>query len=244
MSPAEIQKAYYTRTASSYDSLHNSEGNAEHDLALSFMCSLAGQLGLNSFLEVGAGTGRGISFLQDRGIKDVRGIEPVPALIEQAENRGLTKGVIQEGSGYSLPFPDNSFDAVFECAVLHHVAEPSRVVGEMTRVARKAVFISDANRFGQGSYFARLVKLGLYKTHLWNAARWIQTGRKMYSISDTDGLFYSYSVYDSYEQVARWADLIYFLPTKPNRGASLSWTHPLLTSEHVLLCGIKGDLGR
>jgi ubiquinone/menaquinone biosynthesis C-methylase UbiE len=53
----------------------------------------------------------------------------------------------------------NSIDAAFECGVLHHVAEPSHVVGEMMRVARKAIFLSDSNRFGQGRLIARILKL-------------------------------------------------------------------------------------
>jgi ubiquinone/menaquinone biosynthesis C-methylase UbiE len=75
-------------------------------------------------------------FLSNPG-RNVRGIEPVNALIEQAESRGVPKGVIVEGSGCSLPFENDFFDAVFECGVLHHVAEPSRVVSEMMRAGKK-----------------------------------------------------------------------------------------------------------
>ena len=76
-----------------------------------------------TFLDVGAGTGRGMCFLRDRG-KDVRGIEPVTAMIEKAELNGVPRGSLLQGSGYELPFEDEAFDAVFECGVLHHVAEP------------------------------------------------------------------------------------------------------------------------
>ena len=50
------------------------------------------------------------------------------------------KGLLLRGSGYELPFEDEAFDAVFECGVLHHVAEPGRVVGEMVRVAKRRFF--------------------------------------------------------------------------------------------------------
>jgi hypothetical protein len=69
------------------------------------------------------------------------------------------------------------------------------------RVAKKAIFLSDSNRFGRGSHTARLLKIALYKTGLWQAARFVQTKGKMYTISEGDGLQYSYSVFDSYYQL-------------------------------------------
>ena len=196
--------------------------------------------GLRTFLDVGAGTGRGVCFLQDRG-KEVRGIEPVAAMIERAELNGVPKGSLLQGSGYELPFEDGSFDVVFECGVLHHVAEPSRVVEEMIRVSKRAIFLSDSNRFGQGSKSARLLKMALYKCGLWQAARFLQTKGKMYTISEGDGLAYSYSVYDSYRQLVAQTKRIWLLPTGGDQSNRKSWTHPLLTSTHVLLCAFKDD---
>ena len=196
-------------------------------------------LGLETFLDVGAGTGRAALFLRDRA-KKVRGIEPVKALIEQANRKGLPRDTILCGDGRLLPFRDQSFDAVLELGMLHHVAEPSRVVGEMMRVARKAVFLSDSNRFGQGGSAARAVKLLLYKTGLWKSARFLQTRGKYYTISDGDGLAYSYSIYDSYDQLAGWADVMWCLPTENGRSAR-SWFTPLLTSSHGLLCALRTD---
>jgi ubiquinone/menaquinone biosynthesis C-methylase UbiE len=66
-----------------------------------------------------------------------------------------------------LPFRDASFDVVYEFAVLHHVLNPGGVVKVMLRVASKAVFISDSNRFGQGSRTKKLIKLLLSKSRLW-----------------------------------------------------------------------------
>jgi ubiquinone/menaquinone biosynthesis C-methylase UbiE len=236
-SPEIIQKAYYERTASHYDDMQMSCKDDEHYAALEFINLLCDRFNLETLLDVGAGTGRGVRFLLDRG-REVHGVEPVKALIEQAEIRGIPKGLIVEGTGYSLPFEDNSFDAVFECAVLHHVAEPSRVVNEMMRVAKKAVFLSDSNRFGQGRQALRMLKLALYKSKLWHAARFIQTRGKMYTISEGDGLAYSYSIFDSYHQLAEWADTIWLLPTGNERSVR-SWLHPLITAPHALLCAIK-----
>jgi SAM-dependent methyltransferase len=165
-------------------------------------------------------------FFGDRG-KDVRGIEPVAAMIERAESNGVPKGLLLQGSGYELPFEDGSFDAVFECGVLHHVAEPGRMVAEMIRVAKRAIFLSDSNRFGQGGQAARLLKIALRKCGLWRAARFAQTRGKMYTFSEGDGLAYSYSVFDSYDQLAAGTQRIWLLPigTEPRTaeaGSTLS----------------------
>ena len=237
--PEQIQAEYYERTAVRYDEKcsHEIESVAA---ACRFIDALSGVFGLETFLDVGAGTGRCMQFFLDRG-KDVRGIEPVAQLIREGERKGIPKGLIQEGSGYSLPYPDNSIDVCMECAVLHHVEDPARVVSEMMRVSKRAVVLMDTNRFGQGSYLARIVKLILYKAHLWNAFRFVQTRGRMYAISEGDGLAYSYSVFDSYDQLAGWADQILLVPT--DRGNRVrSWFHPLLTSAGVVLFAIKGPL--
>ena len=87
----------------------------------------------------------------------VCGVEPVAALVNQAVQKGNAAcPAILQASGETLPFPDASFDVVCEFAILHHAAKPNAIVREMLRVARKAVFISDSNRFGQGSRAVRL----------------------------------------------------------------------------------------
>ena len=41
-----------------------------------------------------------------------------------------------------IPLKNNSFDAVCEFAMLHHVPDPDKVVSEMIRVAKNAIFQS------------------------------------------------------------------------------------------------------
>jgi ubiquinone/menaquinone biosynthesis C-methylase UbiE len=233
-----LQAKYYEQSVSDYDSMHNSSEEHEHNLALQYIEMTSNAFGLRTFLDVGAGTGRGMSFLLDRG-KEVRGIEPVAAMIERAELNGVPRGLLLQGSGYELPFEDETFDVVFECGVLHHVAEPDRVVEEMIRVAKRAVFLSDSNRFGQGRHSARLLKLALHKCGLWRTARYLQTKGKMYTLDEGDGLAYSYSVFDSYDQLAASMERIWLLPTGAEPLHRRSWFHPLLTSTHVLLCAFK-----
>src|SRR5580704_9642092 len=168
------QQKYYEQTAGEYQVMHVSAGD-EHYRALAYVSTNAPAWGISSFLDVGSGTGRAVEFLHDKGF-DVEGIEPVSALVEQAMLRRPHIGsFIQCGRGEALPFPDGSFDAVCEFGVLHHVRYPDQVIREMLRVARKAIFISDANRFGQGRMSARVFKLALAKSGLWPATNFLKT---------------------------------------------------------------------
>lgn len=227
---AAQQQAYYEETAAAYRAMHVTEGD-EHYRALTYIAAMSGVWNIASFLDVGSGTGRAVQYLHERGFH-VRGVEPVEALIKQADP--TVREIIQCGRGEALPYPDASFDAVCEFGVLHHVRKPDLVVKEMLRVARKAVFLSDANRFGQGRGVTRVLKLLLSKAGLWPAANYVKTRGKIYSYSEGDGIFYSYSVYDSLPRIREWAQEIYFHPLMPHRSAS--WCQPLLTSEQILLC--------
>lgn len=234
----EIQRKYYTQTADRYDSMHANEGAT--DIALmNYLCGFFRMFQVRSVLDVGSATGRGACFVQE-AMPDafVCGVEPVAALATKARQDALTPRLsIVRASGESLPFPDSSFDAVYEISVLHHVANPDAVVQEMLRIARKAVFVCDSNRFGQGSFPSRVLKLLLYKINLWPIYIHLRTRGKRYSITEGDGLSYSYSIYDSYELLANWADRIFLLPAAP--GKANSWFHPLLTSSAVILCAVR-----
>ncbi len=238
---SEIQRRYYTETAARYEQMHEHEGSGDL-MANRFVHSILRMIDARSVLDVGTATGRSLRELRGalpHGL--VCGIEPVAALVEQAVRNGnAASGAVVLGSGAALPFADGSFDAVCEFAVLHHVAEPNAVVKEMLRVARKAVLISDSNRFGQGSRAARLIKLGLYKSRLWGAYNYVRTSGKRYRITEGDGLAYSYSIYDSFELLSQWADHIIFC-SGVDKG-KVSWAHPLLNTGAALICAIKNSV--
>ena len=214
--------------------MHKHEGCDDPECR-KFIISILHSLQIRSLLDVGSATGRGLQdFAAALPGAFVCGVEPVSALVQQGVATGNTRTIsLLQASGEALPSADASFDAVSEFSILHHVANPSAVVREMLRVARRAVVIVDCNRFGQGSLPAKLVKLFLYKTGLWNAFNFVRN----YQMSEGDGLFYSYSVYDSYELVALWADRLLVLPSGPTH--SRNWFHPLLTAEGVILIGIR-----
>ena len=230
-----IQRSYYAETASDYDQMHLMD--AEHNLALDHICTIMQHADLSTILDVGCGTGRGVKHLLDKGL-DVTGVEPVKALLEAGcKQHGLPTERMLEGNGERLNFADKSFDATVELGVLHHVPDPRKVVAEMIRVSRRAIFISDCNRFGQGHFAARLIKIAAWKMGLWKPIDFVRTRGKGYTISKEDGLAYSYSVYDSYNQLADWADQMHVIPTSAM--TANSWLHPLATCSHVLLVAIR-----
>jgi len=234
----KIQRDYYTETADRYEQMHEQESSGDA-LTMKFVYSMLQMIHARSVLDVGTATGRGMRNLREAmpGLF-VCGAEPVAALVA----RGLQLGNGAYGrfircAGEALPFSDGSFDAVCEFGILHHVPDPRTVVTEMLRVAKKAVFLCDSNRFGQGSLSARFAKLALYKANLWRAYNYLRTGGRSYRITDGDGLAYSYSVYDSFRQIAQWADRLILIPADGSKASS--WLHPLLNSSGVLVCAVR-----
>lgn len=210
----ERQQEYYAETASTYDEIHVRPGG-EHFIALEYATALLDVVRAKRVLDVGSGTGRAIRFLQQRcpGL-EVEGIEPVGALRERARDLGT---ILHDASGEALPFSEGSFDVVMALGVLHHVPDPAPVVAEMTRVARGAVMISDSNRFGQGSSSAGALKLAIHRAGLWSAFERIRTRGRGYMVSAGDGIFYSYSIFDSMPQLRAWADRVFVIPTMPQK---------------------------
>jgi len=228
------QRQYYADTAADYEAAHMAAGD-EHYVAAEYMVGLFSTLRVESILDVGCGTGRACRFFRERypGAR-VLGVEPVFDLLAVA--RSASGLAYVQASGLQLPFADNSFDAVCVTGVLHHVAEPLLLVAELMRVARKGVFISDANRFGQGSRGIRIAKLLLHRIGVWELLVRLRTRGTGTFYSNGDGLFYSYSVYDSLPQLEAWADRVVLIATQEMKTAR--WG-PLLQSPSVLLAALR-----
>lgn len=230
---AAIQRRYYSETAERYDSMHLNSGD-EHYFALCFLESMIRFYNVKTILDVGAGTGRVASHLMSN-IPSVKviSVEPVPELREQGYMRGLKSHELLDGDATKLAFGDGEFDLVCEFGMLHHIPNPAAAVGEMLRVARKAVFISDSNNFGQGSPAVRWMKQIANSFGLWPMVDWIKTRGKRYTISEGDGLGYSYSVYNNYEQIRRACKVVHVVNTRDGD------VNPYRSASHVALLGVK-----
>jgi SAM-dependent methyltransferase len=228
-----LQRQFYADTAAKYDAMQISEQD-EHQFALAILSAMIEFHGIKSVLDVGSGTGRALRYLKSRhpGVRFV-GIEPVEALRKVGHQAGLSPDELKDGDINALAATDGEFDLVCEFAVLHHVPKPKQAVAEMLRVARKAIFISDANNLGQGGPVTRYLKQAIYIAGLWGAFDWLRTGGKGYHVSAGDGLFYSYSAFNNYQQVRKACRTVHQFNTV-DAGPNLVSSAP-----HVAILGIK-----
>lgn len=235
MDEIQTQRSYYSRAAASYDRVHSAPtGAREHDIALAALVGLSFHYGIDSFLDVGCGTGRSVDeLLKHRPGATVRGVEPVAALREVAYSKGISKDAIVEGDATALQFADNSFDCVSAFGILHHIKHPTLAIREMLRVARKAIFISDLNNFGCGPLPQRLVSQTLNALGLWRVFQFVVTRGKGYKFDEGDGLHYSYSVFNDYKWLARCCSIVHVINTK---GTGIN---PYRTCSHVALFAVK-----
>ncbi len=228
-----IQRRYYAETADDYHTMHV-EGDQEHVFALGFMVGVLDYFQIKSILDIGSGTGRAVSYIKKHR-PDIRivGIEPVKELREIGYTQGLSRDELIDGDVMNLEFDDGEFDLVCEFAVLHHVKHPDQAVAEMLRVGRKAIFISDENNFGDGTFLERSIKQLINALGLWKAADFIKTRGKGYTISEGDGLAYSYSVFNNYRQIKQSCHRVHLMNTRDSN------INPYRSTNHVVLLGIK-----
>jgi ubiquinone/menaquinone biosynthesis C-methylase UbiE len=218
----QAQREYYQRTAERYEAMHVNPTD-EHGQALGAFMGLAEVFGpVISVLDVGAGTGRAMQKLKHKWpTTKVIGIEPVDALREVGYRNGIESTELLPGNALKLTFEDDSFDYVIETGALHHISDPFIAVGEMARVARKGVMISDSNNVGQGGWLSRQIKYVIKSVGMWPVLNWIQTGGKMYKTSEGDGVFYSFSAFDSISVLKEKFPKIHFMNTGECHGFNI-----------------------
>jgi ubiquinone/menaquinone biosynthesis C-methylase UbiE len=234
------QREYYRQTAAKYDEWHTSRPD-EHTFALEHVLLYLRLCGAASVLDSGCGTGRTLRFLRGRAPDlRLRGNDPSAELLAIATERwGIEPELLDCVGSERLPYADDAFDAVVATGVLHHVSQPSRVVDEFIRVARKAVFISDANIYGQGPLPRRIAKLALSRAGLLRPVNWLRRRGHHWYVSEGDGVAYSYSAFDAVPALTRACAQVLVIPTL-DTAAPIGV--PLLSSPHVLVCGFKDRL--
>ena len=143
-----VQRKDYAQKAKRYGHTHDFSDTKEdlHVKALEHIMPYIDRYAIESIIDIGSGTARPLLYLQDKRPQlKITGIEPVKEFIDIAEANGFPEGDIIQGYGDRLPFPNDSFDAAGEFGVLHHASHPKRIVSEMMRVSKKAIFMSDTN---------------------------------------------------------------------------------------------------
>jgi ubiquinone/menaquinone biosynthesis C-methylase UbiE len=89
-------------------------------------------------LEVGSGIATDGAMFARHGAR-YTGIDFSPTAIELAETRFHQQqldGTFRQASVTDLPFPDDSFDLVYSCGVIHHIHDTQRAIQEFQRVLR------------------------------------------------------------------------------------------------------------
>jgi len=229
----DIQRSYYARTAGEYD--HRHIDGREHKLALTFMIAAARDMEAASALDIGSGTGRAVLAFR-RELPGVRavGVEPVEELRRLGHAKGVPEDCLIAGDATALEFADRSFDIVCAFGALHHIPKPAAAIAEMLRVARKAIFVSDANNFGQGGAIARRVKQAINAVGLWPLADYIKTRGKGYTLSDGDGLAYSYSVFNDLPKIGQACRSVHLMNTSGGDGEGNLYR----TASHIAILGL------
>jgi SAM-dependent methyltransferase len=95
---------------------------------------------IETILEVGCGTGAVLAEVERRGIggKHVGVDMADPSAHTDPHAHDLT---LIQYDGKSLPFSDASFDFVYASHVIEHVPDPRGLISEMSRVAKKVIYI-------------------------------------------------------------------------------------------------------
>jgi ubiquinone/menaquinone biosynthesis C-methylase UbiE len=110
--------------------------------------------------------------------------------------KGISRDELADGDAHNLAYRNGAIDLVSDFSILHHLPNPSRAIREMLRVARKAIFILDANIFEIGGPHSRLLNQLLRTTKFWPIVNFVRTGGRGYSVTDNDEVWYRYSVFD------------------------------------------------
>ena len=117
-------------------------------------------------LDVGAGAGI-VESMHFRGLAArVAGVDPSPRVLE---NPHLDEGAV--GVGEEIPYPDESFDLVFADNVLEHLADPSAVFREVSRVLKPGGWFLTKTP-NRRHYVALIARLTPHRFHqFYNALR-------------------------------------------------------------------------
>ena len=148
----------YDHFACAYDAVDWFTANYTHTLRLHMLRFLPPPPA--RLLEVGIGTGRLHTLLAGR--YDMAGLDLAPGMIRRTRRRLAQAGRRSDlavASVYAIPWPANSFDAVFSTFAFSAFANADSALGEMVRVTKPggSVIIVDAGDALDGNRMAHLL---------------------------------------------------------------------------------------
>lgn len=123
----------YDEIADTYDQRYGEAYGPEGIAAA--LADLSRNIGAESILEVGCGTGHWLNILQTVSQR-VYGMDLSLGMLQKAGKRNGTYHLIQ-GDVQRLPFSDNIFDMVFCVNALHHFPNPSGFVNNVHRLIKQ-----------------------------------------------------------------------------------------------------------
>ena len=134
---AAAAEAYFRENAADWDqirALHVPEAELESRLR-----EVLGEASIDTFLDIGTGTGRILQLFADRarqgyGLDNSR--EMLALARARLEREGHRHVQLRMGDMYAMPFEDASVDLATLHLVLHYSAEPERAIEEAARTLR------------------------------------------------------------------------------------------------------------
>lgn len=127
------------------DWLHSPAGSLAQHLQHRLLVELLDPKWGETVLDVGCGTGETLRRLSDAGLR-VAGVDRSPAMLEAARRKlGAIRLFVADAT--CLPFEDASFDAAVLNTTIEFLTDPAAAIAELTRVARRRVFVGVLNRW-------------------------------------------------------------------------------------------------
>lgn len=159
MGGSEVSRSF-DRVAEIYDATRTLPGEVMKRLMETLSAELKGCTGI---LDVGVGTGRLAEPLQGAGF-EVVGIDISRKMAGKAREKGLKQLLLADAR--FLPFKSEAFDAAICVHVLHLISEWRKVLQEICRVSRFAMFsLSNTYRNPVREAYGRLLQRYGYEGH-------------------------------------------------------------------------------
>lgn len=129
----KASQKFFDELAPQYDARRNQGFLSAAEAAMEFYLQKFPSRGRGAMLEIGVGTGEAFNVLSSRYERAVA-FDISHAMVTVARTKSDGRAQFCVASAETLPFPDQSFDAVLCMDVLEHVNDPAAALAEIGRV--------------------------------------------------------------------------------------------------------------